>query len=257
MKTRSLIRLAVVLAGLVWTAGIVCATPAQNSSSTSTNAAAQTESQPSQNGAQRQSGKTGAWHHFGEPSGSTPTAQNGQGSMGPAAQDSSLPAGVRPAPVVRQPPASVSMSDLARQMWVLVDHDRRDPANAAETHGRAQPLRWNSKLAAVALAHSRDMAEHHYFDHNDRAGRNPFVRINATGIHWRALAENIAMNQTVSAAEDSFMDEPRFQDNHRGNILHSEYTDVGIGIAQAPNGDLYITQDFAAIPHASSSTGNH
>ena len=256
MKTRSLIRLAVVLAGLLWAASIVCTAPAQNSSSTNTNAVAQTESQLWQNGAKKQSGKTGVWHHFGESAASPATAQNGQGSMGPAAQDSSLPAGVRPAPVVRQPPASDSMSDLVRQMLVLVNRDRQDPANAAETHGRAKPLRWNDKLAAVALAHSRDMAEHHYFDHNDRQGRNPFVRINATGIHWRALAENIAMNQTVSAAEDSFMDEPRFQDNHRGNILNPEYTDIGIGIAQAPNGDLYITQDFAAIPHASSSTGN-
>ncbi|MCL5670997.1 MAG: CAP domain-containing protein [Acidobacteria bacterium] len=141
-------------------------------------------------------------------------------------------------------------------MWELVNRDRQDPANAAETRGRAQPLRWNDKLAAVALAHSRDMFEHHYFDHVDREGRDPFVRINATGIHWLALAENIAINRTVAEAEASLMNEPRFQQNHRGNILNPIYTDVGIGIVQAPNGDLYITQDFAAIPHSHAAAGS-
>ena len=140
------------------------------------------------------------------------------------------------------------MSDLEQQMWALVNRDRRDPANEQETRGRAQPLRWNEKLAEAARAHSRDMLQHRYFSHFDQRGRSPFVRMNATGIRWTALAENIAINQTVREAEDSFMDEPRFQDNHRGNILDSKYTDVGIGIVQGPDGNLYITQDFAAIP---------
>ena len=138
------------------------------------------------------------------------------------------------------------MADLAKQMWALVNRDRENSANAGETRGRARPLRWNEKLAAVALAHSRDMLRQHYFAHVDREGRTPTDRINAAGIRWRALAENIAINRTVTAAEDDLMNEPRFQQNHRGNILNPEYTDVGIGIVQAPNGDLYITQDFVA-----------
>jgi uncharacterized protein YkwD len=92
------------------------------------------------------------------------------------------------------------------------------------------------------------MLRRHYFAHVDREGRTPADRINAAGIHWRALAENIAINRTVTDAENDLMDEPRFQQNHRGNILNPAYTDVGIGIVQGPNGDLYITQDFIAIP---------
>jgi uncharacterized protein YkwD len=139
------------------------------------------------------------------------------------------------------------MESLAKQMLVLVNRDRRDPANAAETGGRARPLKWNEKLAAVALAHSRDMLRRRYFAHVDREGRTPMDRINAAGIPWGGLAENIALNRTITDAEDDLMDEPRFKKNHRGNILNPEYTDVGIGIVQAPNGDLYITQDFVAI----------
>ncbi len=140
------------------------------------------------------------------------------------------------------------MDSLARQMWALVNRDRQNPANAAETRGRALPLKWNEKLSAVALAHSRDMLRRRYFAHVDPEGRTPTDRINAAGIPWRALAENIAVNRTVADAENDLMDEPRFQQNHRGNILNPAYTDVGIGIVQGPNGDLYITQDFIATP---------
>ena len=148
----------------------------------------------------------------------------------------------------RAEPDADSMDNLARQMWALVNRDREDPANAAETHGRALPLRWNDKLAAVALAHSRDMTMRRYFAHVDPEGRTPTDRINAAGIPWRALAENISMNRTVTSAENDLMDEPRFQQNHRGNILNPAYTDIGIGIVRAPDGDLYITQDFIATP---------
>jgi len=49
----------------------------------------------------------------------------------------------------------------------------------------------------------------------------------------------------VFEAESLFMNEPKFQHNHRGNILNPSYTHVGIGIVTGPDGSLYITQDFA------------
>ncbi|HET7216372.1 MAG TPA: CAP domain-containing protein [Terriglobia bacterium] len=157
--------------------------------------------------------------------------------------------GAGPARAARRPESGAdSMESLAKQMLALVNRDREDPANAAETHGRALPLRWNDKLAAVALAHSRDMMVRRYFAHVDPEGRTPTDRINAAGIEWRGLAENISMDRTVPDAEKDLMDEPRFQQNHRGNILNPAYTDIGIGIVRAPDGDLYITQDFIAAP---------
>jgi uncharacterized protein YkwD len=123
-----------------------------------------------------------------------------------------------------------------------------DPATSAETDGRAQPLRWNEKLAAVARAHSRDMLEQGFFAHVDPDGRTLSTRLSDGGIPWQAAGENIAIYTTVPGAEDAFMNEPRFQRNHRGNILNANYTDVGIGIVQGPDGSLYITQDFVATP---------
>jgi uncharacterized protein YkwD len=140
------------------------------------------------------------------------------------------------------------MADLERQMWALVNQDRLDPDTAAETGGRAQPLRWNENLAAVARAHSRDMLEQGYFDHVDPEGRNVSTRVDAAGIPWRAAGENIAIYGTILGAEGAFMNEPRFQHNHRFNILNPNFTDVGIGIVQGANGSLYVTQDFVGTP---------
>jgi uncharacterized protein YkwD len=138
--------------------------------------------------------------------------------------------------------------DLERQMWALVNQDRLDPATDAETGGRAQPLRWNESLAAVARAHSRNMLERRFFDHVEPDGRTPSMRINEAGIPWQASGENIAIYGSILGAESAFMNEPRFQHNHRSNILSANYTDVGIGIVQGADGSLYITQDFVGTP---------
>jgi len=147
------------------------------------------------------------------------------------------------------------LADLEKQMWRLVNQDRLNPATFAETGGQARPLRWNDQLAAVARAHSRKMVEQEYFSHIDPDGKSPLARINAAGIPWRAYGENIALHESVEAAQAAFMSEPRFQKNHRGNILNPIYTEVGIGIAKGPDGSFYITQDFITIPASTQASG--
>ena len=257
MKPISLCRSVVIFAGLFWAASVACAGPAQTPTSTKPDAATppQAEAQSAPNTAKKKAVKSGVWHHFGERD-NAPAA--GQDRPGDSRRIDPNHAAAQVVPSESDPRHTAGtnrMADLERQMWALVNRDRRDTENSAETGGRAQPLKWNEKLAAVARAHSRDMLEQRYFDHVDRNGRTLSTRINAAGIPWRALAENIAINQTVSDAEASFMNEPRFQQNHRGNILNANYTDVGIGIVQAPNGSLYITQDFATILPESSGRG--
>jgi uncharacterized protein YkwD len=250
MRALSLCRSAVVLAGFLWAATLACAGQSQDQKSTKPDAAtpSQTEAQPSQNTPKKKPSKSGVWHHFGEHDGTSVAGQSQPGGWHQFGANHGTPKVVPPESAPRQESATNRMADLEKQMWALVNRDRLDPASSAETGVRAQPLRWNEKLAAVARAHSRDMLEQRYFDHVDREGRTPAMRIDAAGIPWRALGENIAINGTAAGAEAAFMNEPRFQKNHRANILDEKYTDVGIGIVQGPNGSLYITQDFVAIP---------
>lgn len=130
-------------------------------------------------------------------------------------------------------------------MLSLINRDRLAPAYVAETKGEAQPLRWDPRLAAIALAHSEDMIRAHYFSHVEPDNESPVERFYKAGIQWRSMGENIGIGASVAAAQAAFMSEPPAQPNHRGNILNAGFNYVGVGVAQAPDGRVYITQDFA------------
>lgn len=148
------------------------------------------------------------------------------------------------------PAAPNSVPELGQSeqlMWKLVNRDRIDPSSAAETRGRARPLQWDDRLAEVARQHSEEMALHNFFSHQGLDGSLPHIRVSRAGIEWTSVGENIAKFPDISAAEAGFMDEPRFQQNHRSNILNPTFTHVGIGIARGADGLLYITQEFATL----------
>ncbi len=240
---------AVLAALLVWAAIVIglalvgrqlCGHPLLAASSQSTPPAAP---DPADN----KSGESGGWHHFG-PGPNAPVA-------GPHPSDSGsrMGEGGSVPPYSHQIPTwrnlgSNHVQGVEQQMYLLVNRDRADPANNPETNGRALPLRWSDRLAAVARAHSLDMLNEGYFSHQDRQGGSVATRIEAAGMKWQAVGENIAIYCSVARAEASFMSEPRFGKNHRANILSPEFTEIGIGVVQAPNGSLYITQDFYACP---------
>jgi uncharacterized protein YkwD len=136
---------------------------------------------------------------------------------------------------------------IERQTLDLINRDRISADYLGETRGRARPLQWDDRLAAVARAHSEDMARNGYFSHQSADGQSPADRLSAAGILWGRVGENIANCQTVSQAESTFMDEPKFERNHRWNILNPDYSRVGVGIAKGSDGRLYITEDFAEL----------
>ena len=182
---------------------------------------------------------SGGWHYFGEanaaaapkPVGAAPKAASG-------------------AVKTNLSPRSTSIIALERQMYELINRDRLDPTNLAETGGHAAALRWNATLAAAAREHSRDMLRQKFFAHVDPEGRSPGTRVKAAGIDWQAVGENIAIYESVASAQAAFMNEPRFGQNHRSNILDPKYTEVGVGIVQAPDGRYYITQEFVETPQS-------
>ncbi len=136
---------------------------------------------------------------------------------------------------------------LEAQMWEMVNRDRISPAQIEETKGRAHPLVWDARLAAVARAHSEEMARTGFFSHTGSDGSLPSWRVSMAGVRWLSTGENIALADDVAQAEALFMNEPKFERNHRGNILNPNYNRVGIGIARGRDGSLYITQEFAQV----------
>ena len=89
-----------------------------------------------------------------------------------------------------------------------------------------EDLSTNSDLARAARRHSDDMADHNYFDHTGRDGREPVDRAGDAGYEGGYVGENIAAGQkSPGDVVESWMDSP----GHRKNILNCEYTEIGVG----------------------------
>jgi uncharacterized protein YkwD len=143
--------------------------------------------------------------------------------------------------------ASVTVTSAASaelEMFQLLNNDRTAPAQAAEAGPNAQPLTWDPKLAAVARARAQELANGAAFQHVSADGSQPWDRLNKAGVQWVSMGENLAMDQSIASAEAAFMNEAKFQNNHRGNIVSKTFTSVGIGIAVGPDGTIYITEEF-------------
>ena len=118
------------------------------------------------------------------------------------------------------------------QALALLNNDRAK-------HGLA-PLVYNAELNKLAETYADDMIKRGFFAHNNPEGLTPFDRMGKAGITYQYAGENLALNDTVEAAEIAFMNSPK----HRENILNPHYTEVGIGVKYAPNGKVYVVQEF-------------
>lgn len=209
---------------------------------------AQSTYSPAPDSTHNKSSEFGVWHHFGDSRPMTPSPAARQSTGWRRFGDGgNPPPSLPPLPTQRSLQATHA-AEMERFMVELINRDRANPANEAETNGRAQPLRWNDRLAAVARAHSLDMLNQGYFAHTDGQGRSVAQRVEAAGMAWQTVGENIAIYDSVAGAEAAFMYEPRFAKNHRANILNTSFAEVGVGIVEAPNGTVYVTQDFYTSP---------
>ncbi len=86
-------------------------------------------------------------------------------------------------------------------------------------------LIWDSRAAAVAKAHSREMFDGHYFSHAWPDGRTTFNRLAARGVTYSRAGENIAWGQrTGRAVLTAWLG----SSGHRKNIELAAYTHHGV-----------------------------
>jgi uncharacterized protein YkwD len=95
-------------------------------------------------------------------------------------------------------------------------------------------------LAVVARAHSADMRDRGFFDHDNPDGLDPFDRAKQVGL--TAHAENIAWGQP-NATE--VMADWMTSSGHRANILDCDLSRLGVGVAHGSSGGPWWTQLFA------------
>jgi uncharacterized protein YkwD len=123
-------------------------------------------------------------------------------------------------------------SDLEGRMLQLVNKERIATGRKA--------LAPDEELTQVARRHSADMFARGYFAHDTPEGRNPFDRMREANVRFVTAGENLALAPTVQLAHTGLMNSP----GHRANILHPEFSRVGIGIMDGGMRGLMVTQDF-------------
>ena len=131
------------------------------------------------------------------------------------------------APVVPTPPAE-------QQLFTLLNIERENAG--------VQDLRWEPKLAQAAQAHAVKLADHKELSHRFWGEPELDQRLGATGTRFNAVAENVALAETVEEAHLALMNSP----GHRANIMNPKYNAVGIAVEQR-GASLYVTQDFARV----------
>ena len=124
----------------------------------------------------------------------------------------------------------------------LIDDWRADAALAA--------LRHSPQLDASSAFQSADMVERHYLAHQRRGGPSVLDRIRATGYFDRAAdgiySENIGVVPDETASARTLFDAWLSSPEHRLNIAHSGFRDIGVGLAFAPP-DPAFYRDYASV----------
>ena len=136
--------------------------------------------------------------------------------------------------------------------WQEAGHQVLKLVNAARAQGRscgkayhqaAPPLHWNAKLAAAALVHSRDMAEHNFFGHKGSNGSTVAARASDEGYLWDSIGENVG---TGRAKPEQVVKGWLSSLGHCANIMNGNFTEMAAAYAVNPKSDtlIYWTQVF-------------
>jgi uncharacterized protein YkwD len=129
---------------------------------------------------------------------------------------------------------------------VALEQEIIQATNAQRQAQGLPPYTTDHQLTIVARAHAQDMATRGYFGHASPEGQWVRDRLRNHGVQLNWVGENI-LYSTRSADET-----PRYAINwfmsdrpHRLNLLHAQYNNIGVGVAQDKSGWYIIVQVFA------------
>jgi uncharacterized protein YkwD len=101
-------------------------------------------------------------------------------------------------------------------------------------------LTFDDDLGAIAREHAEDMVTRDYFGHSTPEGLSPFARMDRAHYRYSYAGENLALDQSVTAASSALWQSPE----HRSNILQPHFGRVGIAAVSAEDGEIFV-EDFS------------
>jgi len=157
---------------------------------------------------------------------------------------------------------NITISELERLI--------HDGINAQRRNNGLSDINFDDRLSVIARAHSQDMADRGYFEHDTPEGCDFFCRYENAGYNCAITigntiyqgGENIFQNNLyntinyingmpvsydwntqedlASSTVNGWMNSP----GHRQNILTSYWRNEGMGVAISSDDKVYVTQDF-------------
>jgi uncharacterized protein YkwD len=94
-------------------------------------------------------------------------------------------------------------------------------------------LKLDPELSKAARSHTRGMAK------KDLLYHTPGDRLTRKVTNWSTLGENVGVGNWVGELHDAFMASP----GHKGNIIYSGFTHVGVGVIVRDN-RMWVTVIF-------------
>jgi uncharacterized protein YkwD len=143
------------------------------------------------------------------------------------------------------PPRSQAPLQATRVLQLVNEVRARGARCGERSFGSAPPVTLSRTLAEVALGHAADMAQHDYFEHEDRSGHTPADRVRAVGYQEKLVGENIAYGpKSADEVVQGWLDSP----GHCENIMDARFAEMGIAYAagQSSKRGLYWVQLLAA-----------
>lgn len=104
----------------------------------------------------------------------------------------------------------------------------------------------NAKLDEAAQMKAQDMAAKGYYAHVSPEGVTPMYWVEKAGYKYLMIGENLVVNRKdAEQVVDAFMGSP----GHRANILRTDFTEIGVGVANGTykgKDATFAVQIFAA-----------
>ncbi|MDQ0297721.1 putative YkwD family protein [Salibacterium salarium] len=135
-----------------------------------------------------------------------------------------------------------TVDELEQEVIKLTNEER-------EAEG-LDPLKRHEKLSEAARDKSEDMRDNIYLEHESPKYGSPFDMMEDYGIDYGRAAENIA--STSSPSPKRVVDSWMASEGHRKNIMNSNLTHIGVGLADGDKGTGRWTQMFISTVDSNS-----
>jgi uncharacterized protein YkwD len=128
--------------------------------------------------------------------------------------------------------------EIAKQLFDALNKERAN-------HG-LPPLTDSPELTQSAQHHTDTMVSGAFLSTRGPQEPDPVTRITSQGVKTHKLGEDVGRLKTrPDRVADDTLSIWMSAEANRKNILSSTFTKTGIGVTHAPDGDYYVSADFA------------